>query len=265
MMTRLALDPLNAVDMENKTVKVPLETSIITLKSTGTFEEPAFTFTGVESDEQLQKMMSIFHFDRSLEPISAHFAETNLKELFTKFDGTPIVTDFSLYANIMKSIIHQQLNLSFARTLTTRFVQTFGRQVEGVWVYPKPEDIARLDVDTLRNMQFSTRKAEYIIGVSTAIAEGELHLESLSTETDETIIKRLTKYRGIGPWTAESFLLFGLGRENLFPVADVGLQNSLKKVWQMENKPSKEEISSHFDEWSPYLSYAALYLWRNIE
>ncbi|WP_445678125.1 DNA-3-methyladenine glycosylase family protein [Psychrobacillus sp. FSL H8-0484] len=262
---RLALDPLNAVDINNQLVKIPLDYSIITLQSIGSFHEPKFEITGIESDEQLHRISSIFHFDRSLESVNAHFAKTNLHELFSKFEGTPIITDYSLYANLIKSIIHQQLNLSFARTLTTRFVKSFGTQVDDVWLYPTVDKIANLDVDTLRNMQFSARKAEYIIGISQVIAQGELQLESLSNETDENIFKVLTKYRGIGPWTAESFLLFGLGRENLFPVGDIGLQNSLKQLWKMENKPLKEEINSHFKAWSPYLSYAALYLWRNIE
>lgn len=262
---RLALDPLNYVDVNQKIVKIPLENSIITLQSIGTFQEPKFNLIGVESDDQWKRIMSIFHFHKSLEPVSSHFANTNLNELFSKYEGTPIITDFSLYANIIKSIIHQQLNLSFARTLTERFVQTFGEQKDNVWFYPSAAKIAMVNIDTLRNMQFSTRKAEYIIGVSKAIAEEELLLESLAMESDETIMNILTKYRGIGPWTAESFLLFGLGRENLFPVADIGLQNSLKKLWKLENKPLKEEITSHFTEWSPYKSYAALYLWRNIE
>lgn len=262
---RLALDPLNAVDINNQLLKIPLDYSIITLQSIGSFHEPKFEITGIESDKQLHRISSIFHFDRSLESVNAHFAKTNLHELFSKFEGTPIITDYSLYANLIKSIIHQQLNLSFARTLTTRFVKNFGTQVDDVWFYPTADKIANLDVDTLRSMQFSARKAEYIIGISQAIAQGELQLESLSNETDENILKVLTKYRGIGPWTAESFLLFGLGRENLFPVGDIGLQNSLKQLWKMENKPLKEEINSHFEAWSPYLSYAALYLWRNIE
>ncbi|WP_342600462.1 DNA-3-methyladenine glycosylase [Psychrobacillus sp. FSL H8-0483] len=262
---RLALDPLNAVDINNQLVKIPLDHSIITLQSIGSFHEPKFEITGIESDEQLHRISSIFHFNRSLESVNAHFAKTNLHELFSKFEGTPIITDYSLFANLIKSIIHQQLNLSFARTLTTRFVKSFGTQVDDVWIYPTADKIANLDVDTLKSMQFSARKAEYIIGISQAIAQGELRLESLSNETDENILKILTKYRGIGPWTAESFLLFGLGRENLFPVGDIGLQNSLKQLWKMENKPIKEEINSHFKAWSPYLSYAALYLWRNIE
>ncbi|MEI4769712.1 DNA-3-methyladenine glycosylase [Psychrobacillus sp. FJAT-51614] len=263
--TRLSLDPLNSVDLANQTVRVPLDHSIITIKSIGSHREPKFILTGIESEQQLQRILSIFHFDRSLDAVHTHFINTNLKDLFIKFEGTPIVTDYSLYANILKSIIHQQLNLSFARTLTTRFVQTFGEQVEDVWVYPSADKIAALEVDILRGMQFSTRKAEYIIGISRAIAQGELALETLANETDEIIIKKLTSYRGIGPWTAESFLLFGLGRDNLFPLGDIGLQNSLKQLWNMEQKPSKEEIIVHFESWSPYLSYASLYLWRNIE
>lgn len=262
---RLALDPLNAVDINKKEIKVPIDNAITTIQSIGSFREPKFKIEGMETGKQLERISSIFHFDRSLDAINVHFAQTNLRELFMKFEGTPIITDYSLYANITKSIIHQQLNLSFARTLTSRFVQTFGSQVDDVWLYPTPDKIAVLDVETLRSMQFSTRKAEYIIGISKVIAEGELQLEALANEEDELIIKALTKYRGIGPWTAESFLLFGLGRNNLFPLADVGLQNSLKQLWNLSDKPTKEEMTSHFNDWSPYLSYAALYLWRNIE
>lgn len=262
---RLALDPINSVDIHKQQVKVPLDQTIITIQSVGTFQAPTFILTGIESNQQFERIKSIFHFHQSLESVNTHFAQTNLKELFLKYEGTPIITDYSLYANLMKSIIHQQLNLSFARTLTERFVHSFGEQREGVWFYPAPEKIALLEIDTLRNMQFSTRKAEYMIGISKAIAEGELNLDALANVSDEEVIKTLTKYRGIGPWTAESFLLFGLGRENLFPLADIGLQNSLKQLWDLEQKPSKEEISTHLEAWSPYLSYAALYLWRNIE
>ncbi|MCZ8532991.1 DNA-3-methyladenine glycosylase family protein [Psychrobacillus psychrodurans] len=265
VLSRLALDPLNCVDLSNQTVKIPIDETIITIQSIGTLHEPKFMIIGLETDEQYERVLSIFHFNRSLEPIHQHFLGTNLHSLFLKFEGTPIITDFSLYGNIIKSIIHQQLNLSFAKTLTERFVNTFGRSKEGIWLHPAPEIIANLEVSTLREMQFSTRKAEYMIGISKAIAEGNLNLETLVSQSDDFILSELIKYRGIGPWTAESFLLFGLGRENLFPLADVGLQNSLKQLWNLDRKPMKSEIAPHLDSWSPYNSYAALYLWRNIE
>ena len=267
VLDRLSMDPLISLSKEERYVLVPNSASgrICKVQALGTLEKPKFELQGVTDDSQLNYIKEIFHFDRSLVPINEHFAKTNLAELFEEHRGTPIVREFSLYGTLMKSIIHQQLNLSFAHTLTTRFVHTFGQQVEGVWLYPEPETIAKLETDALRSLQFSTRKAEYVIGVSKAIAMKELDLEMLSCLGDDEIIQELVKHRGIGPWTAGSFLLFGLGRENLFPLADIGLQNALKKLWKLDHKPKAEEISAHFPEWSPYLSYASLYLWRSIE
>ena len=266
VLDRLSMDPLISLNKEQRYVRVPTaERSIYKVQAIGTTKSPIFVIEGSTNEQQLQNLKEIFHFDRSLEPIHAHFAETNLAALFEEHRGTPIIREFSLYATLMKSIIHQQLNLSFAHTLTTRFVHTFGEQIDGVWFYPQPEVIGQLQVEHLRELQFSTRKAEYVIGVSQAIASGELNLEALAQQDDETITQILVKYRGIGPWTAGSFLLFGLGRPNLFPLADIGLQNALKKLWTMTDKPKVDEISSHFSQWSPYLSYASLYLWRSIE
>lgn len=146
-----------------------------------------------------------------------------------------------------------------------RFVETFGDSVEGVWRYPSPERIASLDVSVLRDMQFSNRKAEYIIGVSRAVVSGELDLQQLKRWEDAEVMEKLVSYRGVGPWTAQNFLMFGLGRPNLFPVADIGLQNALKQLWGLDRKPTKDEILACYPNWSPYLSYAALYLWRSIE
>jgi len=82
---------------------------------------------------------------------------------------------------------------------------------------------------------------------------------------DDEVIKEMVKHRGVGPWTAQNFLMFGLGRPNLFPVADIGLQNALQRLWNLDRKPTVDEMLVHFPSWSPYLSYAALYLWRSIE
>ncbi|MET0785673.1 MAG: DNA-3-methyladenine glycosylase [Paenisporosarcina sp.] len=266
VLDRLSMDPIISLNKKQRWVRIPLkEGKILTLLATGTSDKPIFELEGVESEEQANLVKEIFHFDRSLEPIQEHFASTNLSTIFDEHKGTPIVREFSLYSTLMKSIIHQQLNLSFAHTLTTRFVHTYGQEIDGVWFYPTPEKIGQLQVEALRELQFSTRKAEYVIGVSQAIASGELDLDKLALEDDDTITQTLIKYRGIGPWTAQSFLLFGLGRPNLFPLADIGLQNALKKLWGSAEKPRADEIASHFPKWSPFLSYASLYLWRSIE
>lgn len=262
---RLSLDPLHAIDLSEKAVKLPmLEGNIVKVQAIGSVQQPKFEITGAEAD-QLPEIKNIFHFDRSLVPVYEHFQSTNLDHLFSEHQGTPLVREFSLYGSLMKSIIHQQLNLSFAHTLTSRFVQNFGEEKEGVWLYPSAEKIAGLQPGDLRELQFSTRKAEYVIGLSQAIAAGKLRLEEMKDREDEEITAELIAYRGIGPWTAQSFLMFGLGRPNLFPLADIGLQNALKIQWQQREKPKIEEIITHLPEWEPYLSYAALYLWRSIE
>lgn len=263
---RLANDPVNTVNIQERLVRIPMEEgNIITLQALGTKESPLFRIEDAQNEAQIETVKKIFHFTQSLETVQEHFLKTDLAPIFKAYEGMPLVRSFTLYGRLMKGIIHQQLNKAFANTLTMRFVEEYGERIDGVWSYPTPEVIAQLSVEELRDMQFSGRKAEYVIGLSKEIAEGRLHLNSLRKLDEEVIIQKLTKHRGIGPWTAQNFLMFGLGKPDLFPVADVGLQNALKKLWEMERKPTQLEITARFPNWRPYLSYAALYLWKSIE
>ncbi|MCA1055887.1 DNA-3-methyladenine glycosylase [Rossellomorea aquimaris] len=273
VLDRLSLDPLNAVDKEDRSVKVPYylpdgDGEVIKVQAVGTTEEPEFTIT-FENEEDLEKkhnrIAEIFQWHKGLHDVHEHFLKTELKPIFEEHAGTPIVLEFDPFASIVKSIIHQQLNLKFAFTLTHRFVTTYGWQKDNVWFYPSPKKTAALTVEELRELQFSQRKAEYVIGLGEKVASGELNLDSLALESDEAVIKELTKIRGIGPWTAQSYLLFGLGRPNLFPTADIGIQNAIKILFGMDRKPTQEELEQFSSPWHPYLSYASLYLWRSIE
>ncbi|MFS0576780.1 DNA-3-methyladenine glycosylase [Sporosarcina sp. 179-K 3D1 HS] len=265
-MQRLAADPVNAVDLQKREVRIPMEEgNIVTLRGVGSIEAPLFELENVRGDAQVEKVKSIFHFNRRLDTIARHFLNTDLEQLFIDHAGTPLIKSFSLYGTLMKNIIHQQLNLAFSHVLTMRFVESYGKNEDGVWRYPSPETIASLNVEDLRKLQFSGRKAEYVIGLSRSIVEGKLDLNKFERMEDEEVMQELVAHRGIGPWTAQNFLMFGLGRPNLFPLADIVLQNALKKLWGLDRKPTKEEMVGRFPEWSPYLSYAALYLWRSIE
>lgn len=272
VLDRLSLDPLQAIDLENRWVKVPLmidsSPEVATVQAIGTTDEPAFKITNgnqAAKEKIIARLKEIFQWHLPLEQVHEHFRDTKLNAIFEEHRGTPLILDFDYFSCLAKCIIHQQLNLSFAYTLTARFVQTFGFQKDGAWFYPIPEKVAELTVADLRELQFSARKAEYVIGLATEIVEGRLNLEQLKEKTDEEVIAELTRIRGIGNWTAENFLLFGLGRPNLFPKADIGIQNALKALYQLENKPSIEEMELFSKDWKPYLSYASLYLWRSIE
>lgn len=268
---RLARDPLHAIDRKERKITVPIyepKLEIATVQAIGTTTHPLFIVSGAHEETKdacLRHIFTVFQWKTSLTDIHRHFQETSLKDIFLAHLGTPIILDFSPYSCIVKSIIHQQLNIAFAYVLTERFVHTYGMQKEGVWFYPSPEKVAGLTVDALRELQFSQRKAEYIIEVSKQITTGELDLSVLQTASDKEVVQTLTKVRGIGPWTAQSFLLFGLGRPNLFPKADIGIQHAIKKLFQLDKKPTYEQMDTYSKEWQPYLSYASLYLWRSIE
>jgi DNA-3-methyladenine glycosylase II len=270
VLERHSLDPLSHIDREKRSVIVPilLEKKPYTVEVTavGTTDEPVFQLTGKSDKDQLiSRTAEIFQWNISLKKINLHFENTDLGELFKEHCGTPLILDFEPFPCLIKCIIHQQLNLKFAYTLTERFVKTFGFEMDGAWFYPSPEKIAGLTVEQLRELQFSGRKAEYVIGIAQSVTDGSLDFDSIKTASEEEIFQSLIKIRGIGGWTIQNFLLFGLGRSNLFPVADIGIQNALKKLYKLEQKPNLEQIEKYKQVWEPYLSYAALYLWRSVE
>jgi DNA-3-methyladenine glycosylase II len=272
VLERLSLDPLQVVNLREQTVKIPLcinsEPVVVEIQSIGNIDEPKFTLkTNHRSDQALviQRITEIFRWDMPMLNIHQHFSNSDLKEIFETHYGTPLILDFDPYNCLLKCIIHQQLNLSFAHKLTERFVHTFGFEIDGVWFYPKADKIASLRLEDLRELQFSGRKAEYAIGISQAIMNGEIDLKELKYLSNEEIFNILIKFKGIGPWTIQNVLMFGYGRDNLFPATDIGIQNALKKLYKLERKPSLDEIEQYKKPWEPYLSYASLYLWRSIE
>jgi DNA-3-methyladenine glycosylase II len=269
-LSRLALDPLHYVDIEKRLVKVPLvfknKKIVAEVIGTGTLEKPEFLIRSDDDKEMtLKRLYEIFQWNVELIHIHEHFQTTQLKDLFNEHYGTPLVLEFDPFSSLLKSIIHQQVNLKFAFTLTERFVKSFGEELDGVWFYPSPEKVAQLTVEELRELQFSGRKAEYVIGIAELAASAQLDFEKMKSKSDAEVAQELIKIRGVGPWTVENFLMFALGRPNLFPMGDIGIQNALKKYFNLEEKPTPASMEKFKEPWNPYLSYASLYLWRSIE
>ncbi|SDJ49492.1 DNA-3-methyladenine glycosylase family protein [Salimicrobium halophilum] len=269
VLERMEEDPLIHLDREKKWVDIPVSDrdvrDVVRVTSIGTTEEPVFLLEGEkEKDYLLERVSDIFLWNRNINEIEDHFKETSLAELQKEFPATPVVKSFHPYDALMRVIIHQQLNTSFAYTLSTRFVQEYGYKWRGVWFYPTPETVASLSYEDLRKLQFSGRKAEYVIDTSRKIVKGEVDLHSFYSMTDEETKNSLTKIRGIGKWTAQNWLMTGLGRPDLFPEADVGIQNAWKKYFDLDTKPDRSEMIPESERWAPYRSYAALLLWRSL-
>lgn len=270
-LNRLALDPLNVISLAERKISLPIyleRKEVTTVIAIGSTEHPRFLVSGQfeeTKDAVLHEIYRVFQWNKSLHPLHLHFAQTNLSELFKRHRGTPIVLDFAFHANLYKAIIHQQIQLSLAIAIKAEFVQKYGERIDGVLFYPDPEVIAKLAVEDLTKLRLTKRRAEYIIDLSKSLANKTIELRHLIDLTDQEVTKYLTQIRGIGPWTAQNYLLFALGRNNVFPISDVGIQRATKNLFKLDAKPSPEEMLDYCEAWQPYLSYAALYLWRSVE
>ncbi|PAF36042.1 DNA-3-methyladenine glycosylase [Terribacillus saccharophilus] len=273
LMKRWGMDQLNVADVKEHIVKLPVvlgdgSRHIIVLQFSGEITAPYIKVSSADSSKQediLSWVENWLQWDIDLAGVAAHFVGSDLERLFYAHAGTPIVKDTDLYYCLMKTIIHQQLNLKFAYTLSNRFVEAFGTKEDDIWFYPSPENVASLTYDDLRKMQFSQRKAEYVIDTSRLIIEGKLDLTQLFVLSNEEIAAELTKIRGLGSWSAQNWMLFGLGRADLLPAADIGVQNALKFYDNLTEKPTPAAIHARGERWAPYRSYATMALWRSIE
>ncbi|PFG02981.1 DNA-3-methyladenine glycosylase family protein [Bacillus sp. es.036] len=268
---RLNLDPLQCVDDHNQILKVPLiiqqEKDVYSVQFIGTDEHPCFEISGKDvskRDEAVTRINQIFDFQMDTPSISSTLRKTDLHSLVDDYIGMPIICEPDVYSALLKNIVHQQLNMKFAYTLMYRFVTRYGTKMDDVWFYPNPEVVSKLKVDELRELQFSKRKAEYVIGIAEKMLSGDLDLEKLYAQTNKEVYDELLPIRGVGPWTVECVLLFGLGRKDILPAGDVGIQNALMKWYQLPTKPSKEEVQAYRKKWSPYSSYVSMYLWESL-
>jgi DNA-3-methyladenine glycosylase II len=165
---------------------------------------------------------------------------------------------------LVGSVCAQQVNLTFAFALRRRLVERFGTPVEvgGLTVYgfPDPAPMARARVADLRAMQFTTRKAEYIIGLAREVESGALDLDGMVGRTNDEVIEALTAVRGFGRWSAEWFLARGLGRGDVCPAGDLGVQKAFSHFYHRGRPVGEQAIRRRARRWGPHQNLAVHYL-----
>lgn len=190
-----------------------------------------------------------------------------IKLLIDKYKGLRIVKINDMFEGICWAIIGQQINLKFAYTLKKRLVEGYGENMvydnEDYFLFPSPEVISKLNVEDLKQLQFTTRKAEYIIGIANLFSEGIIKKEELALEKDyEKLKKKLVSIRGVGNWTADYTIMKCFDINEAFPIADVGIHNALKGILELDKKPTIEEIEKLSLNWREWQAYTTFYLWR---
>lgn len=165
---------------------------------------------------------------------------------------------------LVGSITAQQVNLTFAFTLRARLVRRYGTPVEiggqTVYAFPEASRLARVRLPTLRSMQFSERKAEYIQGVARALVSGELDAAVLVAAPDAAVIERLTALRGLGRWTADWYLARCLGRGAVCPAGDLAVRKVFRHYYGWSRSLSEEAIRRRARAWGPYQNLAIHYM-----
>jgi len=159
---------------------------------------------------------------------------------------------------LLRAIVFQQLSGKAATTIFNRFAALFpGNEPTAALI------IAATDTE-LRAAGLSRQKISYVRDLSMKVASGALPLDHVHTLTDDEIVAHLVQVKGIGRWTAQMFLMFRLGRPDVLPDLDLGIQNAIKKAWR-KRKVGPKDVLRIGAKWSPWSSYACWYLWRSLD
>ncbi|WP_342387440.1 DNA-3-methyladenine glycosylase family protein [Salinicoccus bachuensis] len=193
--------------------------------------------------------------------------DSRLRHVVETLHGYRMTCTVDMMEALLWSVLGQQINMRFAFTLKRRLVEHFDHHIEfegeQYWLMPEPAEILALDTESMRNMQISYRKAEYIHRCAEGIEAETLSKTHLERMDDyETALAHLTSVKGIGPWSANSVLMRTLKFRNAVPIGDAGLRNAIRMTDDLEEKPDRAYIQAVTDQWNGYGAYATLYMWR---
>lgn len=162
------------------------------------------------------------------------------------------------FASLTRKIVGQQLAVAAARTIFSRFQALFPvGQIT-------PHELLKIKDEDIRAAGISYPKIRYLKGMAQDILDEKVVLEGLDGLTDEQVIELLTKLKGFGRWSAEMFLMFDLGRPDVFSAGDLGLRRAMERQYRLTN-PSDGELTKIAAKWSPYRTYACRVLWTSLE
>ena len=192
-----------------------------------------------------------------------------LGPLIEQYHGLRLIGINNLFEALCWAIIGQQVNLTFAYKIKAAMVKAYGQTLtyagETYYTFPTPEAIAKLNFNDLKVLQFSQRKAEYVIEIATQMVQGKLNKTDLQMAgSPQKAISKLIGIKGIGPWTANYVAMRCLKYPDAFPLEDVGLHNAIKNLLKQDEKPSLDLVASYGDKWKPWRAYATLFLWRSL-
>jgi len=176
------------------------------------------------------------------------------------WDATKSPKPADHFRALVVAIINQQLSTKAADTIERRFIALWPHKK-----FPSPKDVLAMSTRRMRKAGLSKMKVSFMKDLAKKVLNGTVDLRRIHRWTDAEVIEHLTEVKGIGVWTAEMFLIFSLGRDDIFSYGDLGLRNAMQKIYKLRKHPSLKRAQKIALKWSPYRSLASRYLWASLE
>ena len=186
-------------------------------------------------------------------------ADPVMRAIIDQVGPAQLRSERNRFAMLVRSIISQQISVGAARSIRKRLEEL---------VAPDkltPESLQQFTPRQLRSAGLSQQKTSYILDLARKTSRGEVVLRTIGRKPDEAVIEELTQVKGIGRWTAQMFLMFALGRPDVFPAADLGIRSAIRDKYDLSDLPDNQTSHEIAKPWHPYATVASWYLWQSID
>jgi DNA-3-methyladenine glycosylase II len=160
---------------------------------------------------------------------------------------------------LVRSIVYQQISGKAAATILGRLHEIYGGRA------PAPEELLATDEERLRAAGLSRQKQAYLRDLAEKCAGGGVPLEAIDSLPDDEVVAALVSVKGVGRWTAEVFMMFRLGRADVLPTADLGIQKAIQRAYRLRKLPPPRRVAEIGACWAPHRTIASWYLWRSLD
>lgn len=250
--------------------------ALASVRSTGTVDQPELTCTITGEDladadaERSARLISwLLGCDQDLRPFyNAVSSDAVLAEVVSDFYGYHNTRTASVYEGLVQAVMGQQIATNVARIIRNLLVQNYGVRA-GIggrewYAFPRAESLATAEVDDLRQLKLSFRKAEYIQGIARAALDEEVGFERMHELEDDEVVKRMVALRGVGQWTAQWILVRALARPDGFPIGDLALRRTVSRLYFDGKEIDDNRLLAFSERWSPWRSFATSYLFAAL-
>ena len=246
------------------------------VRSVGAVDAPELTveltgddLTDSDADRAAQQITWLLGCDQDLRPFyDSVDADPVLADVVHDFYGYHNTRTASVYEALVQAVMGQQIATNVARIIRSLLVENYGVRatiVDREWyAFPRAESLAVAEVDDLRQLKLSYRKAEYIQGIARTAFDSGDNLDGMHDLEDDEVVKRMVAMRGVGQWTAQWVLVRALARPDGFPIGDLALRRTVSSLYFDGAEIDDRQLLEFSERWSPWRSYATSYLFAAL-